>query len=300
MDDMFKVSTQGISEDLEKSSGNFATIDRGMRDIEQLLTILERTRSFATPDKTDFACFPHVLVEGSAGTHSFYGCKGRLFEASTREEITSYDAILLVLGRTLEDDNYTPAPELDITLQGIAADPDMPHTASLIWKTRWVLFLSNTAFFMGCLCAVQLFVNIYQGDQTILVPCIVSIAFLMLHLFLKKIGREVFMMGIDWNQGVFWIIRGNAQNLYILDNVHLIANIAPNAIANSSTNPFSMGMRIDAAKEIEPTIFGDAWFLSADRVDKSQPALIPGAVFAVKKEAVEIARQANALLASQL
>ncbi len=71
---IYKVETQGISQNFGKSTGSYESIKRGSMDQEALLDLFNRVRHMDDPsvDHPDGdLCPPHVLVDGPAGQFSF-------------------------------------------------------------------------------------------------------------------------------------------------------------------------------------------------------------------------------------
>ncbi|WP_462325516.1 hypothetical protein [Desulfoplanes sp.] len=114
MTTVYKVETQGISQNFAKSTGEYESIKRGSMDQEALLDLLNRVRHMDDPSAADpdgDLCPPHVLVDGPSGQFSFVVAgSGDFYNVEHDVHVSPIEAVS-VAGGLNPSGGTTPQPQ---------------------------------------------------------------------------------------------------------------------------------------------------------------------------------------------
>lgn len=201
MQERVKVTTQGISGDLSRATGEFEDTARGRMSAEELTQLLKNVQHLSAPNEGPDECPPHVMAAGPAGDFSFMIDGGTIFCDELGADLSAFEAAMLALGhKSVEELNQKTAglsgrveriqPVQAVARAQTAAAP-APSSSGFVRFLRWILALvvAGTAALFGIGGGVALVKN--SDDQTY-----------------QLAGIFLIIVTLTLTRGIFRLIRG--------------------------------------------------------------------------------------------
>lgn len=234
MSELFKISAQGISQDLSSFNGSYDEIQFGEKtsvEIKAILLGLQKL-SPAEPDADKDFCYPNLIIQsGEKLLLTLSPGNGKLIDNETGTTM-SLEAIEKVLAtgerfdkrerlqqkmkeigeRTALKPEIPPTDRDAVKKSTIDFGPSSPQVSLKVWKSAgWkdfaYYFPVATAIF--CFLIGLLVLGEGREGDVEMVPYffIGGAALLLLIIPLRKWGRHEFRMGVDWKTNTLWCWR---------------------------------------------------------------------------------------------
>jgi len=314
MGDTYKVSVQGIDQDLTKATGEYDSYELGGKTGEELQQLLDELKAFEEPgpeESDDDICPPALIVEQGDDAFMFVMNGGTIFSVETGGEVTSDEALAILRDPAVMDEmgqkareEAAPAPALrqdvavtdtdKVTAADINTGPQSPQFSLEVWKSgnarSWTFLppaLGGFFIFVGL-------VAIKEDTGPAVVCLALGIGLCFVRSFIKGWARETLSIGVDWDTNTLWCKRGDKEPSF-RPNANRFAELSLEKKKDTET----MYQDLDGDGIVEEkSVKVISWVIEGKALDTAIP---PQTVhtFLVKKEAEEALRQLKQLYASQ-
>lgn len=232
MSELFKISAQGITQDLSTFNGSYDEINLGEKSIVEIKDLLHRLQKISIPETDGDFCYPNLIINsGDTLLLTLTPGNGKVLDNDT-DTVMSIEAIEKIL-KTGE--RYDKRERLQQKMKEIgertALKPEIPPTdrdavkkgnidiglsspqiSKMVWKSSgWKEFTYYFPILTAVFCFLIGLLVLAEGREgdVEMVPVffIVGAALLPLIIPLRKLGRHEFRMGVDWKTNTLWCWR---------------------------------------------------------------------------------------------
>lgn len=316
---LFRISAQGISQDLTSFNGSYDEINIGEKTSAELKELLLRLQQIPIPESKGDFCFPNIIINsGNNLLLTLTPGDGKLVDVDTDTEM-SLEAVEKVLAtgerfdkrerlqqkmkeigeRTALKPEIPPTDRDKVKKDKIDISQSSPQISKMVWKSSgWKEFTYYfpivTALF-SFLIGLLVLAEGREGDvEMVPVFFIVGAALLPLIIPLRKLGRHEFRMGVDWKTNTLWCWRANRGITGFEPDANRIRGFGA---VDSTTRKFNYQWLTNKSQAMYRIDKSYTVVMQRMKTDNYFP--VNGSKLATAKEAAEIIEMMNKLWESQ-